>query len=121
MPPPMFAVLPEMVELVTVRVASTLLKMPPPLPPSAKFPEMVELETVRLPELLKAPPIPEVFAPVTVTPEMLRLPPEAISKILKSLPLTPLSPLMVSVEAPGPVMVRVPRVPAPTVPLALRI
>ena len=55
--------------------------MPPPL--LAVFPERMELEMERVPELLKAPPVPEVFAPVTVTPEMLRLPPELMVKILK--------------------------------------
>ena len=49
------------------------------------------------------------FAPETVTSEIERLPPLTISKILKSRVLTPLFPLMVRVEAPGPVMVRVPR------------
>ena len=123
MPPPMDAELPEMVELVTVTVAWFKFKMPPPLPLDRELPEMVELVTVRVPALMKPPPPgPEViFAPETVTPEIERLPPTAISKILKFLPLTPLFPLMVRVEAPGPVMVRVPRVPAPTVSLALRI
>ena len=59
--------------------------------------------------MLKAPPFPEVFAPETVTPEMLRLPPEAMVKMLKlRLVLPPSKPLMVSEEEPGPVMVRVP-------------
>ena len=127
MPPPLplDAELPEMVELVTVTVPWFKFKMPPPLPLDAELPEMVELVTVRVPALKKPPPPkPEViFAPETVTPEIERLPPAAMSKILKSRVLTPLFPLMVRVEAPGPVMVRVPRVPvpAPTVSLALRI
>ena len=39
---------------------------------------------------------------------MERLPPEAMLKMLKLRPLPPLLPLMVSEDAPGPVMVRVP-------------
>ncbi len=114
-PPPKFAELPERVELETVR--APLLKIPPPKVP-AVFPERVELLTVRVPELLKPPQLPEeIFAPETFTPEMLRFPPVSISKIRK----LPLLALMVRVEGPGPVMVRVPRVPVPTVPLALRI
>ena len=104
-PPPKFAELPERVELETVR--APLLKIPPPKSPTV-FPERVELETVRVPELLKAPPFPEeIFAPETVTPEMLRLPPEAMEKILKPPPLAS----MVREEAPSPVMVRVPAEP----------
>ena len=77
---------------------------------------------VSVPKLLKPPPLPEVFAPETVTPEMLRLPPEAMLKILKLRPLTPLSPLIVSAEAPRPVMVRVPTVvPVPPVPEAVAV
>ena len=81
------------------------------MPPPTLFvalPEMVELLTVRVPELLKPPPKPAVLlAPETVTPEMLRLPPVTIVKILKP----PAVPLMISEEAPGPVMVRVPAAP----------
>lgn len=85
-----------------------MLNIAPPKVP-AEFPESVEFETLRVPELLKAPPLPEVFAPETVTPEIERLPPEAMLKILKSrLPLPPSKPLMVREVAPGPVMVRVP-------------
>ena len=62
---------------------------------------------VRVPLLLKAPPLPEVFAPVTVTPEMLRLPPVLMLKILK----LPLLASMVSEEAPSPLMVTAPAVP----------
>jgi len=70
----------------------------------------VELVRLRVPRLVNALQLPVViWAPETVTPEMERFPPEAISKIPKSRPLTPLLPLMVSEEAPGPVMVRVPR------------
>ena len=101
-PAPKFAELPERVELETVR--APLLKIPPPKVP-AVFPERVELLTVRVPALLKAPPLPLRFAPETVTPEMERFPPVSISKIRK----LPLFALMVRVEAPGPVMVRVPR------------
>ncbi len=96
--------------------------MPPP--ESAVLPEMVELETKRVPALLKAPPLPprllnarplpEIFAPETVTPEMVRLPPVLILKILKP----PWLQSMVSELAPKPVMVTVPAVPAPTVLLA---
>jgi len=95
------------VELVRVR-APLLLNIAPPKVP-AEFPESVEFETLRVPELLKAPPLPEVFAPETVTPEIERLPPEAMLKILKlRFALPPSKPLIVSEEAPGPVMVRVP-------------
>ena len=95
MPPPLTAEFPEMVELVTVTVE--LVPLPPPMPmpplkipppkPPAILPEMVELVTVREPLFKKAPPLPElstlslltssvrkVFAPETLTPEMLRLP-----------------------------------------------
>ena len=65
---------------------------------------------LRLPELLKAPPLPERLAPVTVTPEMLKLPPVSMVKIRKP-PRLPLLPLMISEEALGPVMVTVPAVP----------
>ena len=71
------------------------------------MPEIVEVEMVSTPALLKAPPKPEVkFAPDTVTPEIKRKPPVATEKTLK----LPLLPLMLSVFAPGPVMVRVPAV-----------
>ena len=90
--------------------------MPPPLPFEV-LPEMVELVTVRVPlplghALLKAPPKPVVCAPETVTPEIDRLPPNML-KILKSrfalmVPEELSKPLMVSSVAPGPVMVRVP-------------
>ena len=57
---------------------------------------------------MKAPPLPEaLFAPETVTPEMLRLPPVLMVKILK----LPWLASMVSEEAPRPVMVIVPAVP----------
>ena len=107
MPPPnlVVAVLSEMVELAMLRVP--VFQMPPPNPVVAVLPEMVELAMLRVPELLKPPPLLEVLlAPETVTPEMLRLPKLTIEKILK----LPLLPLMLSVFAPGPVMVRVPAV-----------
>ena len=143
-PPSLVAVLLEMVELETVTVPKTALRMPPPLllavfperveletlrepvlkmapPVTAVLPERVELETERVPRLLKAPPappLPEVlFAPVTVTPEMARLPPVAIEKILK----LPLPPLIIREEAPRPVMVTVPAVPPVIAALALII
>ena len=78
--------------------------MPPPL--VAELPEIVEVDIVRTPELLKAPPLPEVLAPDTVTPEIKKKPPVATEKILK----LPLLPLMLRVFAPGPVRVRVPAV-----------
>ena len=92
--------------------------MAPPLP-SVELPEMVELEMETVPELLKAPLEAEVlFAPVTVTPEMERLPPVSIEKILKLPPLAS----MVSAEAPSPLMVRVPTVvPVPPVPEAVAV
>jgi len=74
----------------------------------------VELEMERVPELLKAPPLPLIFDPETVTPEMDRLPPVSMEKILK----LPWLPLILSEEAPRPVMVTVPAVPAPTTVLA---
>ena len=117
MPAPWFAELLERVELETVRVPIPLLKMPPPLVVVILL-FRVELETVRVPELLNAPPSPEeIFAPETFTPEMLRFPSVAIWKIRKP----PTAPLMVSEEAPGPVMVRVPRVPPEIAVLASRI
>ena len=122
MPPPRLkvAVLVEIVELLTVRVPA--LKMPPPLL-VAELPEMVELVTVRVPALLKAPPEPVICAPETVTPEMLRLPPASMLKILKLrvalLRFVGSLPLIVSEEAPRPVMVTVPAVPPPVGVLAL--
>jgi hypothetical protein len=59
---------------------------------------------LRVPELLKAPPLPVVFAPVTVTPEMVKSAFESMVKILK----LPLLASMISEEAPKPVLVRVP-------------
>ncbi len=50
------------------------------------------------------------MAPETVTPEMARFPFEEIVKILKLRPAFPLLPLIVRLEEPGPVMVRVPAV-----------
>ena len=64
-----------------------------------------------MPKFRKAPPSPELLPPETVTPEILRLPPESMVKILKSRLGLPLSPLMVSEVAPRPVMVKVPAVP----------
>jgi len=58
--------------------------------------------------LKMAPPLPERFAPVTVTPEIVKLAPVSIMKILK----LPWLASMVSEEAPRPVMVRVPEVDA---------
>ena len=84
-----------------------LLKMPPPHQPP-EFPEIKELATARVPRLLKPPPLPVVFAPETVAPEIERLPPEAILKILKLRLELPLLPLMISEKAPGPVMVSEP-------------
>ncbi len=106
---PSFAILAESSELVTVTVPPVSFQMPPPL--DAVLPEIVELVTVRVPELLKAPPLPEVFAPETVTPEMLRSPPESMEKMLKlRLVLPPSKPLIIREEEPGPLMVRVPTV-----------
>ena len=87
--------------------------MPPPTPVGAELPERVELETVRTPALLNAPPLLLNFAPETVTPEIERLPPRAMLKILKfrvelMVPEESSKPLMVSEEEPGPVMARVP-------------
>jgi hypothetical protein len=65
------------------------------------------LVTVRVPELSKAPPSLMLFAPETVTPEIVKSAPASIEKILKP----PRLPLMISEEALGPVMVRVPAVP----------
>ena len=108
MPAPLFPVFPEMVELLSIRVPAFQIPPPKLLLLVAVFPEIVELETLRMPELLKAPPLLEVLAPETVTPEIARLPPEAMSKILKLRLVLPLSPLMVSEKAPGPVMVSEP-------------
>jgi len=63
MPPPVVAVLPERVELVTVRVAPIGLKLAPPpfwMPPpvlDAVLPERVELVTVRVALFWMAPPV----------------------------------------------------------------
>ena len=123
MPPPYVALLSERVELVRVRAPLELNIAPPKVP--AEFPESVEFETLRVPELLKAPPLPEVFAPVTVTPDTERSPPEAILKMLKLrvelLGFVGSLPLIVSEEAPRPVMVTVPAVPPVTAVAALTI
>ena len=121
MPPPLPGVeLPETVELVTVRVPPFQMPPPPLLP--ATLPEMVELEMLRVPLLEKPPPWLEVFAPETVTPEMVRLPPASMLKILKSRPPMPLLPLMVSEVAPRPLMVKVPTVlPVPPEPVAVNV
>ena len=114
MPAAATAVLPERVELLMLRLPEFL--MPPPA--FAVLPEIVELVTVRVPALSNAPPLPEaLFAPETFTPEMEKLPPELMVKILKP----PTAPLMVSEEAPGPVMVTVPAVPPVIAVLALII
>ena len=73
-----------------------------------EFPEIKEFVTVRVPRLLKPAPLLVVFAPETVTPEIERLPPEAMSKILKLRPVLPLLPLITRAEAPGPVIVSEP-------------
>ena len=83
--------------------------MPPP-PCDTVLPERVELEMERVPALLKAPPLLMLFAPETITPEMVKSAPVSMVKILKP-PRLPLLPLMVSEEALGPVMVTVPAVP----------
>ena len=119
MPAPWCAELLDRVELETVRVPLAPLKMPPPSS-VAELLDRVELETDRTPALLKAAPLPIVkFAPETVTPEMERLPPEAMVKIRKFrdvlLGLVGSLPLMMSEEAPGPVMVRAPAVPPVTI------
>ena len=92
----------EMVELLTLRIPPEL-RIPPPAKPEV-LPEIMELLTVRAPALKNAPPEPATFAPVTVTPEMLRLPPEATEKTLK----LPELASMVSEEAAGPVIVNEP-------------
>ena len=66
------------------------------------------METVRAPELLKAPPLPVVLAPEIVTAETVKLALEPTLKILKLRASFPLSPLMVSVVEPGPVMLKEP-------------
>ena len=87
--------------------------MPPPY--LAELPERMELVTVKVPALLNAPPLPVVCAPETVTPDMLRLPPVAMLKMLKSrneliVPEESSRPLIIREEAPGPLMVSVPTV-----------
>jgi len=101
------------------------LKKPPPK--FAVLPEMLELMTLRLPSLLKAPPFPVVCAPEISTPEMNRFPPEAMLKMLKSrlvlmVPEELSKPLILRKEAPKPLMVRVPTVvPVPPVPEAVAL
>ena len=105
-PPPAWVieVLPEIVVLMTVRVPQLVI----PPPSFAELPVIVELETVKVPAFSMAPPAAVVFAPDKVTPEIARLPPEAMFKIWKLRPLTPLLPLMIREEALGPVMVSEP-------------
>ena len=88
--------------------------MPPPI--LALLSEMMESKMLRVPSsTLKAPPSPVVCAPETVTPEMVKLPPVVTLKMLKLrvelLTFVGSLPLMVSAEAPRPLMVRVPAVP----------
>ena len=73
MPPPVFAELPEIVELVRVRVALELLRMPPPKP-FAVLPERVELVTVRVPPLKMPPPVLVVVLPEIVELVTVRVP-----------------------------------------------
>lgn len=117
MPPPMGEKLPEIMELETVAVP--LLQIPPPRLPlfGAELSEIVELETARVPEeFKKAQPFPEViFPPETVAPEIDKLPPDAMLKIPKLRLASPLFPLIVRLEEPGPVMVRVPPVAVVTI------
>jgi len=87
--------------------------MPPPI--LALLSEMMESKMLRVPSsTLKAPPSPVVCAPETVTPEMVKLPPVVTLKMLKLrvelLTFVGSLPLMVSAEAPRPLMVRVPAV-----------
>ena len=58
MPAPCLAELEEMAELETVRVPEEALKIPPPTLSTVYtvLPEIVELVMVRVPELKKAPP-----------------------------------------------------------------
>ena len=84
-----------------------MLKIPPPVFPP-ELPVIKEFVTVRVPRLLKPAPLLVVLAPETVTPEIARLPPEAILKILKLRLVLPLLPLITRAEAPGPVMVSEP-------------
>ena len=105
-PPPLpcVAVLPEMVELETFRVLPGALKKP--VLPNEILPEIVELVTVRVPLLKNAPTPPlEFCAPVTVTPEMVKSAPVSMVKIRK---LPPFALMVVSEEAPRPLMVSVP-------------
>ena len=102
MPPPVVAVLSEMVLLVTVPVPPLL--MPPPVP--AELPEMTLLVTVSVlpPALLMPPPKPVLPAlPFSmVRPEM-----AATLPIQNTDPTAPSSfPLTARMEAPGPLMVR---------------
>ena len=97
----------ELPEIVEPEIVSEVpwLKIPPP--PDAELPEIVEAEIKSEPKLLKAPPKPEeLFAPDTVTPEIVKSPKLATEKTLK----LPLLPLILRVFAPGPVRVRVPAV-----------
>lgn len=91
--------------------------MPPPWN-DVELDEMLALETESVPALLKPPPLAEVLlAPDTVTPEMVRFPPEAIEKMLK----LPLLPLIVSEGAPRPLILRAPMVPPEIAVLAFKI
>ncbi len=92
-----------MLEFKTESVPALKIPAPPNVPETA-LPVIKELATARVPELLKAPPLLEVWAPETVTPEMDKSPPEAMLKILK----LPWLPLIVNEEALGPVMVSEP-------------
>ena len=116
-PPPIGEVLPEIVELETVAVP--LLQIPPPRLPlfGAELSDIMELETARVPaEFKKAQPFPEViFPPEIVTSEIAKLPPDAMVKILKLRLISPLFPLIVRLEEPGPVTVRVPPVAVVTI------
>ena len=88
--------------------------MPPPLFCMAELPVIKEFEMVSVPPLLK-PPLPLTLAPETFTPEIDKLPPDWMLKIPKLRLASPLFPLIVRLDEPGPVMVRVPPVAVVTI------
>jgi len=88
-PPPYLAELPERVELETVRVLPLELQMPPPML-SVVLPEIVELVTVRVPAFqIPPPPDPKAKPPLrlAVLPEMLELLTVRVPELLKAPPL----------------------------------
>jgi hypothetical protein len=120
-PAPYKALLPVILLLFTTKTAAVLNPENTAAPCPEILLEITELVIEVVPLLRKAPPSAVVLTPEIVTPEIDRLPPVSMEKAPKLRVETLLSPLMVSEEAPRPVMVRVPMVPPEIAVLAFNI